>query len=151
MPVDGHVLQPHSHSGPGASNSHSRSRPGPVRRALMSSIEDPSTNPRITGMVMATTPSVVKAGRVVLHAVNASHDLTHEVVLVRLNGSVAPCRSIPLTTRSGEADQDLGEVSNLAPEIGRFGDDPRARAICGVLQPARPLPAGMLAELTVTQ
>ena len=89
----------------------------------------------------------------VLHAVNASHDLTHEVVLVRLNGSVSALPLDPAdNTVQEKRIQDLGKVldcgtlksgdfaATLAP--GRYA------LICN--QPGH-YAAGMLAELTVTQ
>ncbi len=113
---------------------------------------DHSTSPAITGMVLAATPSVVKAGRIVLHAVNASRKLVHEVVLVRLDGN----KALPLDRAANKVMEnrvkDLGEVSDLPPT--KSGD------LAATLTPGRYLlicnqpghyEAGMTAQLTVTK
>lgn len=118
-------------------------------------LEDGSTNSRVTGMVLAATPTTVRAGKVVFHAVNASHTLTHELIVVRLKDD-AELKSFPIDHGENKVIeqqiQDLGEVSDLDPN--KAGDltltliPGHYALMCN--QPGHYM-AGMVTELTVTR
>lgn len=78
-------------------------------------LQDP-TDPGVDGMKMTATPDKVKAGPVVIHAVNQSKGGMHEVVV--LGGGATPDH-LPYDPVKGQVIEsqttDLGEVPDLGP------------------------------------
>lgn len=78
-------------------------------------LQDPTTSSTIHAMKMTATPSTVKAGPVKIVAVNQSHDLVHEVIVIRQKDSAPlPYDSKAQRVIEKQVD-DLGEVSDLDP------------------------------------
>ena len=79
-------------------------------------LEDPSTDPSISGMQMKAEPTTVKAGRVTFEAVNRSKDLVHEVLVVP---APAAGKDYAYDAKSNRIDEkrahSKGEVSDLKP------------------------------------
>ncbi len=78
------------------------------------SLEDASDGPNLNGMKMTATPDTVQAGRIVIHAINKSHGLVHEVIVVRppRNGAALPYDDKQDMVIEKQI-KDLGEVSDL--------------------------------------
>lgn len=79
-------------------------------------LQDQSSGSRLQGMKMTANPSEVKAGQVTIRATNQSHNLTHEVVVVRIDDADKPLPYDAKTSRVIESRlQRLGEVADLPP------------------------------------
>ena len=67
-------------------------------------------------MSVTATPAEIPAGEVTFHATNASKELVHEMILVRIDDQTKP---LPYIDAEGRVDEDaaghLGEVSELDP------------------------------------
>jgi uncharacterized cupredoxin-like copper-binding protein len=74
------------------------------------------TDPSISGMAIKTDRATVKAGRIVLQAVNESKEVVHEVLIVPAPSSG---RELPYDARKGvvleERVHPLGEIQELKP------------------------------------
>jgi uncharacterized cupredoxin-like copper-binding protein len=93
----------------------------PIARAATPKIvaitlQDPSVDPSISGMVMKAEPSRVKAGRVTLDAVNQSRNLVHEVLVVL---ALPEGKEFPYDAKKETLVEkrmhSLGEISELKP------------------------------------
>ena len=86
--------------------------PTTVRVELAGSSADMHMN----GMAIRANPSTVQPGKVTFDVINLSKDLTHEMVLIRLDG---PQDQLPYNRDNDEVREDsavpLGEVSDLPP------------------------------------
>lgn len=79
-------------------------------------LQDPSDDSSLSGMVMKTDTRTVKTGRVTLQAVNDSKELVHEVLVV----PAPPERTqLPYDTKKDSVIEkhvhSLGEISDLRP------------------------------------
>ena len=79
-------------------------------------LQDPSVDPSISGMVIKADTTKVKAGRVTLEAVNRSKDLVHEVLVVP---APSDGTELPYDTNTDTIIEkrvhSLGEISGLKP------------------------------------
>ena len=79
-------------------------------------LQDPSVDPSISGMVIRADTTNVKAGRVTLEAVNRSKDLVHEVLVVP---APSDGKQLPYDTKTNTIIEkrvhSLGEISELKP------------------------------------
>ena len=79
-------------------------------------LQDPSGDSSLSGMVIKTDTPMVKAGRVTLQAVNKSNEVVHEVLVVP-----APSggKELPYDTKKDTVIEkrvhSLGEISDLRP------------------------------------
>ena len=86
------------------------------KQIIAVALQDTSTDPSITGMVVRIEPAVVKAGRVTLEAVNQSKNLVHEVLVVPVlpAGKDMPYDKSKDTVIEKRV-HPLGEISDLQP------------------------------------
>jgi len=87
-----------------------------TQQVVAITLQDPSGDSSLTGMVIKTDTPTVKAGRVTLQAVNQSKELVHEVLVV----PAPPAgRELPYDTEKDtiieKGVHSLGEISNLRP------------------------------------
>ena len=79
-------------------------------------LQDPSVDPSILGMVIKTDTTRVKAGRVTLEAVNLSKDLVHEVLVVP---ALSEGKELPYDIKTNTVVEkrvhSLGEIAELKP------------------------------------
>jgi uncharacterized cupredoxin-like copper-binding protein len=79
-------------------------------------LQDSSVEPSITGMVIKIAPAKVRAGRVILEAVNQSKSLVHEVLVV---AALPQQQELPYDTKTDTVAEksmhSLGEISELEP------------------------------------
>ena len=75
-----------------------------------------STDMQMNGMAIRANPSTLQPGQVTFDVINLSKDLTHEMVLIRLDD---PRDQLPYNRDNDEVREDstvrLGEVSDLPP------------------------------------
>ena len=79
-------------------------------------LQDPSGDPSISGMVMKTDTTAVRAGRVILQALNQSKELVHEVLVVP---ALPAGKELPYDAKRDMVIEkrvhSLGEISDLKP------------------------------------
>ena len=79
-------------------------------------LQDASAEPSITGMVIKIAPAKVRAGRVILEAVNQSKSLVHEVLVVP---ALPQPKELPYDAKTDTVVEkrihSLGEISELEP------------------------------------
>ena len=90
--------------------------PAATQQVVAITLQDPSGDSSLSGMVVKTDTPTVKAGRVTLQAVNQSKELVHEVLVV----PAPPAGSeLPYDTKKNTIIEkrvhSLGEISNLKP------------------------------------
>ena len=79
-------------------------------------LQDSSVEPSITGMVIKIAPAKVRAGRVILEAVNQSKSLVHEVLVVP---ALPQQKELPYDPKTDTVVEkrihSLGEIAELEP------------------------------------
>ena len=79
-------------------------------------LQDPSGDSSLSGMVIKTDTPMVKAGRVTLQAVNKSNEVVHEVLVVP---APSEGKELPYDTKKDTVIEkrvhSLGEISDLRP------------------------------------
>lgn len=75
-----------------------------------------SADMHMNGMAVRASPSTVLSGKITFDVINLSKELTHELVLIRLDGAHG---RVPYSRNTDEVREDrttrIGEVSDLAP------------------------------------
>jgi uncharacterized cupredoxin-like copper-binding protein len=87
-----------------------------AQQVIAITLQDPTTDSSLSGMVMKTDTATVKAGRVTLEAVNQSRNLVHEVLVVP---ALPEGTEFPYDTKKDVINErrahPLGEISDLKP------------------------------------
>lgn len=87
-----------------------------AQQTVAITLQDPSADLSISGMVIKTDVTKVKAGRVTLEAVNRSKGLVHEVLVIQAGSDGS---QLPYDTKADTVVEKrvhpLGEISDLKP------------------------------------